>query len=428
MSVLSTLLDWVADLTDPLRGFRDIARALNEAHTAASYEFRKRLYELDPGQALQQNTLLSGNFTQNLFQLSEDMLKTADDLSLLRGDLNKLDSLTSVLENTASTIEGDVVDTAAELGGDEVIIEITADVDVAAVAEGGANPIADAAALILTIIVAAKVINDLKNLADDIHNAVLDLKNLIQSIIAIPYPEDPPEPKHLPVKPADWKGLALTSQQESQLKALEQQYRSLTGGDPAGERELQNILRSLLQMGMEPGDIQYIMGKFSGPDGKLLPGLTPDQVLAFLTGLISNDGAAPNEPTKDQIMHYFRYYTIRANIGNFRQTVQQYAAISGIPGASRLLARLILTSKGQDDAYRGYQFELQWIYKHRDQVARIEDITQQTRNGKLIEGSTRAADVVFKSGFMTQGAAVDTKSYTWIDPTAAGTKVDLMIE
>ena len=415
MSVLSDLLNWVADLTDPLREFRDFARALNEAHNNATYKFRQYLYELDPNQALQQNTLLSGNFTQNLLQFSEDALKTAEDLSLLRGDLNKLDSLTSAMEDTATTVEGSVVSTAADLEGEAGIVEITADVDVAAVAEGGANPIADALALILTLIVAAKVISDLKNLADDIYNDVIDLKNLIQSIIAIPYPKDPPEPKHLPVKPPDWKDKPLTSQQENDLNKLEQQYMSLTGGDPAKKIELQNILRSFLQMGMSPQDIQSIMGKFYDSNGQLRSGLTPDMVLAFLNGLVTNDGAYPNEPTKDQILYYFKNYA-KANNGNFIQTVQQYAAISNIPGASRLLGRLIVASNGQDNAYRGYQFELQWIYKHRDQVARIEDITQQTRNGKPIQGNAQAADVVFKSGFMTQGAVVDTKSYTWINP------------
>src|SRR5690349_19274380 len=118
MSVLSTLLDWIADLTDPLREFRNFAQALNEAHNTATYEFRKHLYRLDPNQALQQNTILSGDFTQNLLNLSEDALSAADDLSLLRGDLNKLESLMNAMENTANVIEGSVVDTAAALEGE----------------------------------------------------------------------------------------------------------------------------------------------------------------------------------------------------------------------------------------------------------------------------------------------------------------------
>ncbi len=414
MSVLSILLDWVSSMTDPMKVFRSYADDLNGVHNDALQSFRELVYRLDPNQALQQNTIISGDFANAIQQTAQDFLRTEEDLSLFESAYNRLLEIADELENTALGIETSVEATATELTADLVLVEVTTDVDIAAVAEGGANPIADVAGIILTIVAGAEVIDALKTLAEDIYNDVQRLKNDLHNLELATYPPTAPEPKHVAVKPPSWKSVVLSGSQLQELSSLMGSYGYLATGK-YNLQQIQNIMHSLLQMGLTQSDIQNIMGKLLDPSRNL----SHDQILDFLNGIVTNNGDNPNSPSADQIKSFFSLSTRSNAQYPLAQIVSEYANIAAIPGASRLLAALIETSANKDDknknGYRGYQFELKWVDAHRDQIARVEDIRQVQRKGKPIQGNTQAADVVFKSGPFTKGAVVDTKSYTWVD-------------
>jgi hypothetical protein len=399
MSIVGILLDWVSSLTDPMQEFRNYANALNTNHSDSLQTFRKFLYQLDPNQALQQNTIVNGDFANAMQQSGEDFLSTAQALSDLKSALSKLDEISANMETTSAEIEGSVEITATELEGESILIEITTDVDIAAVAEGGANPIADVAGFILTLIVGATIIDDLKNLAEDIYNDVQDLKRDLQDLQNAIYPPDAPEPNlnGLKVKSPNWK--------EDPNKWL---------SDPAHQAELQPLMASygylggniqddliyLLEMGLTPDQIKTIMDKLQKT------GASNADIMTFLDGLVNGGtGAYPNSPSPAKIMQWFNGITGP----KLKDVVLKYAQIAQIPGASRLLERLI--SSNNTNPSQGYYYELTWCAEHADKIARIEDIALNSK-GQI----SQAADVVMKSGTFTKGAIVDTKSLSWLIP------------
>jgi hypothetical protein len=405
MSIKSILLNWVSDLIDPLRDFRIYANDMNGIHNDSLQSFRKLVYQLDPNQALQQNTIISGDFATAILQTSEDFLRTEEDLSLLKDALNKLDEISGDMEATAGEIEGSVEATAITLEGESILIEITTDVDIAAVAEAGANPIADVAGFILTVIVGAEVVNDLKNLAEDIYNDVMDLKIDLRTLAQAIYPPTVPEPKHNAIRQPKWKqdpnDWLRDPAHQAELKPLMTTYGYLGGN-------IQDTLIDMLEMGLSPAQIKTIMGNLKAT------GASDADIITFLNGIVSGgDGAYPDSPKASAIVAFFKLASRKGAIYPLAQIVTQYAAIATIPGASRLLERIITSStvkdqNGERSSYRGYQFELGWIEQHKDQIARVEDVALKD-DGKNGQG----ADVIFKSGPFTKGAVVDTKSYTW---------------
>lgn len=409
MSVLSILLNWISDLTDPMKGFRGFAMNLNDVHSDAMQAFRQYIYQLDPNQALQQNTIISGDLANAIQQTANDFLQTDIDLSAFESQYNVLLDLIESLDGTATAIEGATETTALELEGDSLLLEITADVDIAAVAEGGANPIADVAGIILTLVAGAEIIDSLKNLAEDIYNDVQRLKADMHNLEMAVYPPTPPEPTHVTIKPPDWQSKTLDAQQQISLSTLMAKYGYLAGGDPAKLKQLENSLESFLKMGLNQADIEKIMGNLTSC------GVTNDEILAFLNGIVTNNGSKPNSPSADKIKYFFSLASRSNAQYPLAQIVRNYANIAAIPGASRLLTLVIETSANEDKyMYRGYQFELQWTAAHSDQIARIEDIVQAQKDGEPVNRNVQAADVVFKSGPFTKGAIVDTKSLSWV--------------
>lgn len=151
-----------------------------------------------------------------------------------------------------------------------------------------------------------------------------------------------------------------------------------------------------MKMGLSKDQITQVM------DALLASGSSPADILLFLQGLLSSDGAAPGSPTPAQIVE--RILSLSRGKGNqytLKDLVTYYAQIAAIPGAGRLLERLIV-SPYANNGYSGYLYELKWCAAHKDQIARIEDIDSNRKP---------AADVVMKSGPFTKGAIVDTKSW-----------------
>ncbi|HEU5376199.1 MAG TPA: hypothetical protein VFV38_12210 [Ktedonobacteraceae bacterium] len=400
MSIVGILLDWVSSLTDPMKEFRAYANALNTNHSDSLQTFRQFLYQLDPNQALQQNTIINGDFANAMQQSGEDFLSTAQALSDLKSALSKLEEISARMEATSAEIEGSVEITAAELEGESVLIEITTDVDIAAVAEGGANPIADVAGFILTMIVGATIIDDLKNLAEDIYNDIQDLKRDLQDLQNAVNPPDAPEPKlgNLTVRPPKWKEdpnkWLSDPAHQAELQPLMDSYRYLGGN-------IQDDLIYLLEMGLTPDQIKTIMDKLQKT------GASNADIMAFLDGLVNGGtGAYPDSPSPAKIMQWFNGITGP----KLKDVVLKYAQIAQIPGASRLLERLISSNNTTPD--QGYYYELTWCAAHANEIARIEDIAPDGAGKKIVQ----AADVVMKSGPFTKGAIVDLKSFSWRNP------------
>lgn len=396
MGVMDTLINWIAPYLDPMNDFHIYADDINNVHSNSLQDFRKLVYQLAPGQALQQNTLISGKFANAINNSAMDFTQTELDLSELAMDINKLAQLTEDFAECVGNIMEAIAEASAELADDAVLTEITADVDIAAVAEGGFNPIADVLGLILTVIDGAILIDTLKNLADEIQRDVKDLQTDIHDLMMVTYPPTAPQPYSGTITPG-WKQHP-NPVDPNVLSFLENKYGGHFNANPQQYANFQQLMKELLQMGMTQQQVETIMDKL------LATGCSPNDILLFLQGLLNSDGGYPDSPTPDQIVQRILSLSRGTeNQPNLKQLVELYAQIANIPGASRLLERMMTASFGP--SYNGYLYELQWCAAHKDKIARIEDVTQ-------VDGQIKqAADVVMKSGPFTQGAIVDTKSY-----------------
>lgn len=392
MSALDTLINWLAPFLDPMNGFPNYADEINTIHNGSLQKFREQQYKLDPNQALQQNVIISGSFANNIQMTGDDFTKTAADLSEFINEANKLAEVSEDFAEAVGKIMAALEEAGAQLEGEEALTEITADVDIAAVAEGGFNPIADVLGLILTIVDGALLINTLKNLAQEIQT---DIKHLQQDLAvlansAVPDPGPAPQPIQDPRTPG-WMNKPVDQAQLQELNTLGWDTK-LAGGPYTGQ-DVQAILENLLRMGLSASDINTIITQMQAV------GCNNEQIVAFLKGLLSSDGAYPNSPTPQSITKWFNDHKGKS----LYNIVAQYAAIAGIQGAGRLLERIIATNN------TGYYYELKWIYEHRDMVARIEDIAPNR-----LGNPSQAGDVIMKSKQYALGAVVDTKSLAWM--------------
>jgi len=434
MGALDILLNWISPYSDPMKGLRTHVNNVNSNHTDAVNAFREAVYRLFPGQALQQNTIISGEFANAIHNCAMDFTETAINISELETDVNKLALLLIQVDQCVAQLEASVEEAAALLEGESGLIEITADVDVAAVAEGGLNPIADVAAFILTIVVGAAVIETMEHLAEEIYQTIKDLLNDIHNLADIVvadyqdlqnlqnaiYPGDARQPYTGNSQPA-WKSKVGDITQPQIDAVLNSQ---INGKDlksyfpPDQQAQLADIIKSLLAMGFTPEQINKCMAMLLDPT----LGLSTANILLFWQGILSSD-ANSNSPTPAKVVQritelYNGDKNRQSGRGNSKYTlsdlVNMYAQIASIPGAGRLMERLMV-SPYSSNAFNGYWFELQWSVAHKDTIARLEDIDQS----KL-----QAADAVMKSGWFTRGAVVDIKC--WSNDTIEKSKSDLV--
>jgi hypothetical protein len=393
VGVIDTLLKWVAPFLDPMQVFQTHAQEMNGVHSNSLQSFRTLVYKLDPGQALQQNTIISGDFANAITNTGLDFTQTELDLSETALEINKLYQLSQSFAECVNNIMDAIEIASAKLEGEEVLTEITADVDIAAVAEGGFNPIADILGLILTVIDGALIISTIKDLAEAIYQDIQGLKADLTNLRNAIYPPTAPAPS--PGQTPGWQ-TNPKPYNPSDVTALLKQY---GGYFPGQIPALQTTIINLMKMGMTKDQIDQIMNALLGT------GCSPNDILLFLQGLTQSDGADPNSPTPAQIVARILSLSRGSpNQPNLKNLVTQYAQIASIPGAGRLLERLMTASWGP--SYDGYNYELKWCVAHKDQIARIEDVFENEK-GQI----KQAADVVMKSGPFTKGAIVDTKSY-----------------
>jgi hypothetical protein len=422
MGALDILQSWISPYADPMKGLQPHINALNSNHSDAVNAFRTAVYQLFPGQALQQNTIISGEFANAVHNCAMDFSETAINISELATDVNKLALLLVEVDQCVTTLEAAVEEAAALLEGEAGLIEITGDVDIAAVAEGGLNPIADAAALILTIIVGAVVIQTMENLAQEIYRTIKDLINDIHNIADIVvadyqdlqnlknaiYPGDAKQPYTGNSQPAWKSNLGNVTQQQIDTVLNSQ----VNGKDlksyfpPDQQAQLADIIKSLLAMGFTPDQINKCMAMLLDPT----LGLSTANILLFWQGILSSD-AYPNSPKPGDVVDrvtelYNGDKNRQSGTGNKKYTlsdlVNMYAQIANIPGAGRLM-QLLMVSVYDNNIFNGYWFELQWAAAHKDTIARLEDLDQNKK---------QAADAVMKSGWFTKGAIVDTKCWS----------------
>jgi hypothetical protein len=396
MGVMDTLLNWIAPFLDPMNDFHIHANDMNGVHSNSIQSFQSSLDELQAKQALQRNTIISGQAGNAMTNLGMDFSQTELDLTNMAFEINKLSQITEKFTECVSNIMGSVEIAAAKLEGDEVLTEITADVDIAAVAEGGFNPIADVLGLILTIIDGAILIDTIKQLADDIQADIQALTSDLNNLQNVVYPATAPQPYANTIQP-DWKKNPHNVD-PNDLATLQNLYGSKFNANAQLQATFQTVMQELLQMGLTKDQITQIMNAL------LATGCSPADILLFLQGVLNSNGGYPNSPSPDALVaRILSLSRGTENQANLKALVELYAQVANIPGASRLLERLMTASFGP--TYNGYLYELQWCVAHKDTIARIEDVT-------LVDGQVKqAADVVMKSGPFTQGAIVDTKSY-----------------
>lgn len=398
MSVIDTLLNWIAPFLGPMQDFSIYANEMNGVHSNSLQSFRQVVYTLDPSQALQQNTIISGEFANALSNTGLDFTQTELDLSEMALEINKLYQLCQYFADCVSSMLDAVATASAEVADDAVIAEVAADVDIAAVAEGGFNPIADILGIILTIIAGAEIIAAIQQLAESIYQDIQGLIGDVKSLQDVIYPETAPQPYLGNIQPG-WQTNPKPFDPQD-VTALVNQFQASFPGQTI---TLQTTIENLMKLGLTKDQIAQIINTC------LATGCSPSDILLFLQGLLKSDGTSPNTPTPAQIMQRIGELSRGRgtnNQPNLKQVIELYAQIAGIPGAGRLLERL-MTAPYANGNVQGYFFELQWCAEHKDQIARIEDVT---KDGNSVQ---QAADVVMKSGPFTKGAIVDTKSWGW---------------
>jgi len=396
MSVFDKLVQWFSIILEPMQEFGSHAQNMNSIHSNAMQQFHNNI------NPLQENTILNGDLAKAINNSANDFIALDLQLSLAADELDKLASISADFQTAINRIMTAIDSAAAKIEGDSILTEITTDVDAAAVIEGGANPIADVAGIILTIIDGALVIDTLKDLGENVYETVKDLKQDLTDLAYAIDPPTPPEPKPIAKTPS-WQNNPVSQQD---LQTLQQTYGNLAH-TPEQQQELDNALKGLLQKGLTPQQINSIMTKLQAT------GCSDEQILTFLGGLVREDPLYPNSPSASQIIGFINSTSGRKKY-TLQKYVQQYSEFAQIPGANRLLERLIVsiqpgTNVEKDAGSKGYNYEWNWVLGHKDQIARIEDAAPNASGTK----NEQAADIVMKSGPFTQGAVVDVKNFSW---------------
>ncbi|GCE10677.1 hypothetical protein [Tengunoibacter tsumagoiensis] len=223
MGTLDSLKKWFQPVTDPLCGANKVADDLNTAHQ----DFMRGFASIMTGMMIKQISVPVNSSTTvatdmagdgadaistealSYLQISVSVTPTPD-LMLAGapvqaaagvGGATEVSALTEVGTLSAKAmadIEEALANAELQIGEDAALDTVTEVVDGAAVAEAGANPIADAAALILTIIAAALFLKTLYDMAWAIYDAIQTWQKATSNACK-PLPTLPTVPK--PVTP-----------------------------------------------------------------------------------------------------------------------------------------------------------------------------------------------------------------------------------
>lgn len=226
MAPLATLLNWFAPLLHPLGEFRMQVAKLTQIHQSSVQTFSGLAGSLIDAPA--GSKAFTGDLASSFWEDVQTYLNAENTLTggnttvvgLTGGGI--VDEATVTCEDCVTEITGVAETAAAEIAGDAALDEVTAIVDAAAVAEVGVNPIADVAAIILTLIAGAALLVSLTKLAWDIYNAVQQWQRSMYRIGDTPLPQLPPNPTPAaaPTPSTGPMNQALTPQQEQQVNDI----------------------------------------------------------------------------------------------------------------------------------------------------------------------------------------------------------------
>lgn len=310
MGALATLLNWLTPVLHPLTEFRSNVTKLSTIHQDSVQTFSMLaggLVAPQTGPEAFTGELSDAFWAEVQTYLNAESALSGAGVGVAEGGV--IEEAVAVCEECATEVTGAAEVAAGEIAGDAVLDEITGMVDVAAVAEGGANPIADIGAIVLTVIAGAALIGTLIKLAWDIYHAIQRWQQMMHNIGDTPLPQLPPNPTPVPAPPPTLPPVNLNQDQQKLLKELLDEFPDVSP----------DLLKELVAAG-----------------------LTKDQIVRLLT-----------KHAKD-----------------IASIWQLLLPLLGIPGIEQVLKDLASNS---DTSYRGALHMLNWLVAHQSEVARVED-------------------------------------------------------
>jgi hypothetical protein len=170
MNPLQTLLNWLAPLLNPLGEFHTQVAKLSTIHQNSVHTFStlaSGLMAAPAGSSEAFTGELATSFWDDVqaYLNAENLLvSTSAATATTLASEGGIDAATAACQDCVSEITTDAATAAAEIGEDAALDEVTGIVDAAAVAEAGANPIADVAGIILTLVAGAALLASLTKL------------------------------------------------------------------------------------------------------------------------------------------------------------------------------------------------------------------------------------------------------------------------
>ena len=278
MGALATLLNWLTPVLHPLTEFRANVTKLNTIHQDSIQTFSMLASGLVAPQAGPEaftGELSDAFWAEMQTYLNAESALTGASVSVAEGGV--IGEAIAVCEECATEVTGAAEVAAGEIAGDVVLDEITGIVDVAAVAEAGANPVADVAAIILTIVAGAALLATIIKLAWDIYNAVQQWQRMMHNIGDTPLPKLPPNPTPVvgptpSLPPINMQ--QLTPQQQQEVNDTIAQLTK--DGSSYSQSEIENLVK----LGYNKASILFIIRQSPQPP----VGQIPDKNVLLTSG------------------------------------------------------------------------------------------------------------------------------------------------
>lgn len=343
MSVLDSLKKWFSVVTNPLGGANKVADDLNNAHQDFMRGFASIMTNMMAQQvavkaanctATDLATAMSGDGAEAIrsealsyLQVSASVTPTPDlvlagvsvqGASQGANEVSQLTEFGNLSSKAVADIEEALENAAEKIGEDAALDTVTEVVDGAAIAEAGANPIADAVAIILTIIAAAFFLKTLYDMAWAIYDAIQTWQKAATNA-SRPLP-------HLPQKPQQPtpQMLSLTQEQEKDLETLIHEFPKVSPDDIKGlllAGFSADEIRAILRAGFTHAQIQTIINRIKtaqkDPHGTDKLGLTDAQI----RDLVNRVAAAINSSSPQQQLEGLVAKPLIADLVSFQRQI-----------------------------------------------------------------------------------------------------------